>query len=1045
MPFLRRTFPVAAAICLGVALSIGAFALVRNVERRRVSNEFRWRAHTQTEALRVSIRRYEECIYTLRDLFDSNDHLTYTEFRTVAGDLRLRHPSIETLEWAPHIPLANRAEFETTATQDAHPQFQITEGAENKPAAERPDYTPIEFIEPPSGNETEFGRDLATGPEEDAIYRARDTGHFTTSERLWLKNSPRNEYGWTFFLAVYEPGPAPQTVAERRKRFRGIVAGSLRLTVFATISKEAAEFDTMEVLMVDRTPDAASPYLISHVGGKWKTEAPPTEDAFNHSMHRVVEMPVGDRVWRISLRPSPAWLAARRTAYPYAFLAAGLALTALLASLLISSRRRARVIDALVRQRTAELRETQEELRKDIRRRDAAEQALRASEERFRAFVAQSTDAIWCYEIHPPMPTRLPTEEQISLIFQNAWMAECNDAAAQHHGFATSKEIQSNPVEHFMPPANPANVAYWRAFIASGYLLTDRESTTEDVRGARRSFQTNVTGFIDNGLLHRVWGVQRDITERKLHEEQKQEQDTRLRLAVSAAHMGTWDWDLKESRVIWSPETERIFGLEPGEFDGALATYLKFVHPDDVERIQSVVHTALERGAHSGADHEMRIIRRDGSIRWLVARGTVLRDINGQPTRMIGTVLDATEQRRAEEQRERIEKKLLETQKLESLGVLAGGIAHDFNNLLTGILGNASLARMEAPEDSAIQPCLEQIEQVAHRAAELCKQMLAYSGKGRFVVQQLDLSAVVRSTSDLLRLSINKSAVLKLSLANDLPPINADATQIRQIVMNLIINASDAISGRSGIINVSTGVVHADQAYLSETYLAPSLPEGEYVFIEVSDNGVGMSAETREKIFDPFFTTKFTGRGLGLAAVLGIVRGHKGALKVYSEQGYGSTFKLLLPRADGLSEPPKIPAREPLSQWMGIGTILIVDDEETVRTVSERMVRKMGFDVLLARDGREALEVFRANKERVSAVMLDLTMPHLDGSAAFTELRRIRPSVRVLLMSGFNEQDATHRFAGKGLSGFLQKPFEAAALREKLHAMFPEEQEVALS
>jgi len=1042
--FLRRTSPVIAATCLGIAASAGAFALVRKGEHKRVTNEFRWRAHSQTEALRVSIRRYEECMYTLRDLFDSNDRLTYTEFRTVARDLRLRHPSIQVLDWAPQVPLTNRAEFEAAARQEAYPKFQISEGDDGKPAAERPEYLPIAFIEPPSGNESEFGLDLATGAEKEAVFRARDTGRFTAGERIWLKSSPRNEYGWNFFLPVYEAGPVPQTAEERRARFRGIVQGSFRLTVFATVSKEASEFEPMEVLIVDRTPGTTTPYLISHGGGKWQTSPPPTEEDFNRSMHRVVEMPVGDRVWRIYLRPSAAWLASRRTAYPYAFLAAGLALTASLISILIGARRRARIVGALVHQRTAELRETQEELKKDIRRRDAAEQALRASAERFRAFVAQSSDAIWCYEIHPPMPIRLPVEEQINLIFQNAWMAECNDATALQHGYSSSREIQSHPVEHFMSPSDPANVAYWRAFIESGYRLLDRESIMEDTRGEFRSYQTNVTGFLENGLLHRVWGVQRDVTERKRDEELRQEQDTRLRLAVSAAHMGTWDWDLKESRVIWSPETEGIFGLDPGEFDGTLATYLKFIHPDDLDRIRNVALSAIEDGAHSGADHEMRIIRRDGSIRWLVARGTVLRDASGQPTRMIGTVLDATEQHRTEEQRDRIEKKLLETQKLESLGVLAGGIAHDFNNLLTGILGNASLARMEAPEDSAIQPCLEEIEQVAHRAAELCKQMLAYSGKGRFVVQQLDLSAVVRNTADLLRLSINKSAVLKLSLANNLPPIIADATQIRQIVMNLIINASDAISGRSGIINVSTGVMHADQAYLSETYLAPSLPEGEYVFIEVSDNGIGMSPETREKIFDPFFTTKFTGRGLGLAAVLGIVRGHKGALKVYSELGYGSTFKLLLPQADDVSESPRPPTREPISQWMGAGTILIVDDEETVRTVSERMVRKIGFDVLLARDGREALEVFRTNKDLISGVMLDLTMPHLDGSATFTELRRIRPNVRVLLMSGFNEQDATHRFAGKGLSGFLQKPFEAAALREKLHAMFPVEQEVAL-
>jgi PAS domain S-box-containing protein len=392
------------------------------------------------------------------------------------------------------------------------------------------------------------------------------------------------------------------------------------------------------------------------------------------------------------------------------------------------------------------------------------------------------------------------------------------------------------------------------------------------------------------------------------------------------------------------------------------------------------------------------------------------------------------ERHQTDEARVNLERKLQETQKLESLGVLAGGIAHDFNNLLTGILGNSSLASMELPEDSPIQDYLGQINQASLRAADLCKQMLAYSGRGRFVVQKLDINRLIEETTHLLQISISKQAVLRFNLAKGLPTIEADATQIRQVVMNLVINASEAIGEKSGVISISTGLTRIDHAYLGGTIAAPDIPEGEYVSMEISDTGTGMSAETRAKIFDPFFSTKFTGRGLGLAAVLGILRGHKGALKVYSELGRGTTFKLLFPCATGPAETAAsvVTARP---TWRGKGLVLVADDEETIRTTTARMLRALGFDTALAANGREAVDAFRENPAAFVLVLLDLTMPHMDGEQAFTELRRLQPDVRVVLMSGFNRQEAVARFTGKGLASFLQKPFSVEALTEVMRTV----------
>ena len=405
--------------------------------------------------------------------------------------------------------------------------------------------------------------------------------------------------------------------------------------------------------------------------------------------------------------------------------------------------------------------------------------------------------------------------------------------------------------------------------------------------------------------------------------------------------------------------------------------------------------------------------------------------VNNIPLLLLA-VTDITERKSAENKRLQLERQMQETQKLESLGVLAGGIAHDFNNLLAVILGNASLALDELLPNSSARDSLEAIEHTALRAAELCRQMLAYSGKGRFVIESIQIGALIREMVSLLKASISKKAILHLNLEESLPSLRGDPSQIRQIIMNLVINASEALGEHAGMITLSTGLLNEPLDHLAGIHLDEQLAENPYVWLEITDTGCGMDPETQRRIFEPFFTTKFTGRGLGLSAVLGIVRGHRGMLKVSSELGNGTTFKVLFP-ATPQDQPAAPRPGEPKSNvWKGAGTILLVDDEESVRTMGRRMLERNGFQVLTAADGRAALKIYQAQRDAIALVLLDLTMPDLDGEETFHELRQIDPNVRVVMSSGYTESEIMPRFADQGLAGFLQKPYSTAALMECL-------------
>lgn len=531
----------------------------------------------------------------------------------------------------------------------------------------------------------------------------------------------------------------------------------------------------------------------------------------------------------------------------------------------------------------------------------------------------------------------------------------------------------------------------------------------------------------EEGRTVRLFGSFQNITHRRQAQEALRLSEEQIRRVVHSSPDCLLELDL--SRRIVSVNPRGLEMLERANPEAVLGQ-------DWVELWPAEMKKHLETGLEAvtrGQDARFQVFGPVGrkSLRWWDMQLTAIRDPRGRLDRILVSARDISELKQAEADREEFQRNLLQTQKLESLGVLAGGIAHDFNNLLTGILGNAELIRLSLPTASPAAEFLRQIEKSAERAADLCRQMLAYAGKGRFLVEPIDLSAVVAETVQLLQLSVvSKKANMSMFLTQGLSPILGDATQIRQVLMNLVINASEALGEAEGQIRISTGQMHVDRTLLTRAQAGSQLLEGEYVFLEVTDTGCGMDEATLARIFEPFFTTKFTGRGLGLSAVLGIVRAHKGILQVQSTPGGGSTFRLYFPPT---SRPIVLPRLSHLGEvgWRGRGIVLVVDDEDPVRRIAVEMTHSFGFDTLEARDGREAIEVLQRRPE-IRVMLLDLTMPRLDGEQTLKELGSLLGDVRVILMSGYSKRELSERFAGLGLAGFLQKPFTRDQIGKKL-------------
>ncbi len=666
-----------------------------------------------------------------------------------------------------------------------------------------------------------------------------------------------------------------------------------------------------------------------------------------------------------------------------------------------------------------------------------AERRLETTEARYRALFEKSPVPMWEEDLsgvkafidrlHDRGIKDLGTHfeqhpEDVEQCVRRVRILNINQAALDLHHLPDKAIALKGLQETILPQDYPTFVAGIVA-LASGEESLVRDCTVSRMDG------TPIDVIMSSFVLPSSHGDWSRVVLSMIDISQLKRLQRNLEDAQHLARIGSWELDLQTNDLWWSAETFRIFGIDRSLFGASYEAFLDSIHPGDREMVDRAFTAHIREDAPYNIRHRLLLRDPDGTehIRYVEERCQTERDHLGRPLRSLGTVQDVTEEVLRRQKAERETRRLEHVQRLESLGVLAGGIAHDFNNLLTAILGHADLAREEAQAAPDTARHLEVIEEAAQKAAALCRQMLVYAGEATTETRPLDLSSLVAGMLDLLTVSISKKVVIETDLAPDLPPVQADPGQIQQVVMNLVINASEAIGDKPGRIRITTDLVEMDASAMGnlEGFATDPKP-GPHVRLVVADDGCGMDADTLARIHDPFFTTKFTGRGLGLSAVQGIVKSHHGALGVTSTPGEGTIFTVVFPTA-GVPEAPH-PHEPEVMAAVVAGCILVVDDEKTIRDLASKTLTRAGHRVLTAVDGQDALARFRREAGHIDCVLLDLTMPGLGGIEVFRAMKELRPDIKVLLSSGYGESRVAMELGNEPTVGFLAKPYTGGAL-----------------
>jgi PAS domain S-box-containing protein len=603
------------------------------------------------------------------------------------------------------------------------------------------------------------------------------------------------------------------------------------------------------------------------------------------------------------------------------------------------------------------------------------------------------------------------------MIYRHGYLSECNAVMAQMYGFSGPDDLAGVRLSDLLPPTDPQNVEYLRAFIRSSYRLVDAESREPDRYGDTRYFLNNLIGIVESGFLLRAWGTQRDITERKRAEEALGESERRYRELFEQDLAGVCISSPDGTMLACNPAFGRIFGFRSA--DSAIECNLASLY-EGTNTHGELLGQLEELCKLENLESRMR--RLDGAPVHVIQNIIGTFDESGQLVQVKSYLLDLTE-------RKSLENQLRQAQKMEAVGRLAGGVAHDFNNVLTAIIGHSDLLLHRIEANDPTRPDIEEIRKAGERATRLTRQLLAFSRRQVLQLQVLDLNSVVGDMEGMLRRLIGEDIELVVSQAASLESVRADAGQMEQVIMNLAVNARDAMP-TGGKLTIETANVDLDEEY-ARTHVG--IHPGSYVMVAISDTGVGMDKETQLRIFEPFFTTKEPGKGtgLGLSTVYGIVKQMGGNVWVYSGPQHGTTFKIYLPRVQEEVRKPLV-ERGSVAPAGGNETILLVEDDEGVRGLICAVLKAAGYNVLEAATGSEALHICDRYHGPLHLIITDVVMPQMSGRELVGRLSALRPETKVLFISGYTDDAVVHHGVIEAGTSFLQKPFTPQALARKV-------------
>ena len=1012
------------AAVLGIGLTFLGVFLAEQQNNQHINHLLRLALANQARILSGSFEFYEAIIYETRDRFSTDPQPTRAEFKKLADTILERAPEIESIAWIPVVTEARREEFERAAKAEGFPDYQFARNGPDGtliPTGPALEHFPVHFIEPLSRNRRALGYDLASDRLAETLTRAQGP-RTVISPLIELPERPGKALGTVALKPVYDTLEQDSSYLPSH-RPKGYVAVFFYLPSFVPHVLGNIPDGDIDLLLLDDQAKtnrlvafrAAGSSEILTGGDNYPREL------FAEGLQQDTLLYVGKAQWRLILHPSPKWIAARSSRSSWIIGICGTALTGLAITLLVHASRKAQDTETEVGQRTAELREANDKLKAQIEAQTQTENALRNAQSTLLAAQRLGSTGSWEVDL---ANSALTWSEPVYRIFgRDPAVFSPSNATFYESVLAEDRAAVKQAAKKAVQDGEPYHVEH-RIRLPDGSIRHVQEHA-EIVKDS-------------TGKPVRMVGAVRDITAHRIAEANLEKERTMLRTIIDAIPDSIYVKDATGHYILQNRANLDRHGLKNAS-EGLGKTIFDLTSKELAEKYNqddwAVIHTAKPL-----VNREEPFVNANGSSGMFLTTKIAFRDTNGQIAGLVGISRDVTEFKRMAEERQKFDRHLSDAARLESLGVLAGGIAHDFNNLLTGVLGNASLLRLTVPPNAENLEAIAGIETAADKAAELCRQMLAYAGKGRFTIRQFDVNALIRETTVLLRHSVSKKAGLIFHLDKAPLEVEGDETQLGQIVMNLVINASEALAEESGTITISTGTQHASRQYLTEPYLAPDLSEGMYAFIEVSDTGVGMSEEMKTHIFEPFFTTKFAGRGLGLAAALGIVRSHHGALKVTSTLGHGSSFRLLLPlktksQLSAASPGPVTPGRE-----LPACRVLLVDDEVSVRAVTKKILISLNCTVTEAVDGEDGLSQFSAQPDSFDLILLDYTMPRLHGSQVAAGVWKLRPALPIVFMSGYNEEETdTLRPGGvtsepQGPRAFLHKPFSIRELSVKFQA-----------